>query len=151
MADSAQQGRLYHPGSDSNASGTTFRSVDWLLEELLEKIPGGYYKGRTSTEYPRERRTSISRRVSRALSNLERQLIVAKQYLDVPNRKRSIALFRRIHGIVKPMDFPEALTALISKIGPVRLHTLRFFVSRPVEELAEVLRDLEDDGKICKL
>ena len=71
--------------------------------------------------------------------------------MDVPNRKRSIALFRRIHGVVKPLDFPEALAQLISKIGPVRLHTLRFFVSRPVEELAEVLRELETEGTICRV
>ncbi|MEC9075369.1 MAG: hypothetical protein VYA94_00610, partial [Candidatus Thermoplasmatota archaeon] len=132
------------------------RSDPWigsLEEELLEKIPEeGITRAELLAEYPRGKENQhIQKSVKRALSNLERQLIVAKQYLDVPNRKRSIALFRRIHGIVKPMDFPEALTALISKIGPVRLHTLRFFVSRPVEELAEVLRDLENDGKICRV
>ncbi|MEC7532742.1 MAG: hypothetical protein VX557_04685, partial [Candidatus Thermoplasmatota archaeon] len=132
------------------------RSDPWigsLEEELLDKIPEeGITRAELLAEYPRGKENQhIQKSVKRALSNLERQLIVAKQYLDVPNRKRSIALFRRIHGIVKPMDFPEALTALISKIGPVRLHTLRFFVSRPVEELAEVLRDLENDGKICRV
>ena len=132
------------------------RSEPWigsLEEELLEKIPEeGITRAELLAEYPRGKENQhIQKSVKRALSNLERQLIVAKQYLDVPNRKRSIALFRRIHGIVKPLDFPEALTTLISKIGPVRLHTLRFFVSRPVEELAEVLRDLENDGKICRV
>ena len=132
------------------------RSDPWigsLEEELLEKIPEeGVTRAELLAEYPRGKENQhIQKSVKRALSNLERQLIVAKQYLDVPNRKRSIALFRRIHGIVKPLDFPEALTTLISKIGPVRLHTLRFFVSRPVEELAEVLRNLENDGKICRV
>ena len=37
------------------------------------------------------------------------------------------------------MKFDEAVKTLIERIGPVRLHTLRFFVSRPVEELAETL------------
>ena len=49
------------------------------------------------------------------------------------------------------MKFDEAVKTLIERIGPVRLHTLRFFVSRPVEELAETLRDLENAGKIARV
>ena len=132
------------------------RSEPWigsLEEEILEKIPeDGITRTELLSEYPRGKENQhIQKSIKRAISNLERQLVVAKQYLDVPNRKRSIALFRRIHGVVKPLDFPEALAQLISKIGPVRLHTLRFFVSRPVEELAEVLRELENEGTICRV
>tara|TARA_S200000501_G_scaffold302650_1_gene290139 strand:- start:1007 stop:2848 length:1842 start_codon:yes stop_codon:yes gene_type:complete len=132
------------------------RSEPWLgslEEEILEKIPEeGITRTELLSEYPRGKENQhIQKSIKRAISNLERQLVVAKQYLDVPNRKRSIALFRRIHGVVKPLDFPEALAQLISKIGPVRLHTLRFFVSRPVEELAEVLRELENVGTICRV
>ena len=132
------------------------RSEPWmgsLEEEILEKIPeDGITRTELLSEYPRGKENQhIQKSIKRAISNLERQLVVAKQYLDVPNRKRSIALFRRIHGVVDPLDFPEALAQLIAKIGPVRLHTLRFFVSRPVEELAEVLRELENEGTICRV
>ncbi len=132
------------------------RSDPWLgslEEEILEKIPeDGITRTELLSEYPRGKENQhIQKSIKRAISNLERQLVVAKQYLDVPNRKRSIALFRRIHGVVEPLDFPKALAQLISKIGPVRLHTLRFFVSRPVEELAEVLRELENEGTICRV
>ena len=132
------------------------RSEPWLgslEEEILEKIPeDGITRTELLSDYPRGKENQhIQKSVKRAISNLERQLVVAKQYLDVPNRKRSIALFRRIHGVVDPLDFPEALAQLIAKIGPVRLHTLRFFVSRPVEELAEVLRELENEGTICRV
>ncbi|MEO2115312.1 MAG: hypothetical protein ABGX21_03230, partial [Candidatus Poseidoniia archaeon] len=37
------------------------------------------------------------------------------------------------------------------RIGPVRLHTLRLFVSRPVEELADTLRELERSGSIARV
>ena len=77
--------------------------------------------------------------------------MVAKQFVDVPNRKRSMAIFKRLHGKVKPLPFDKALTELISRIGPVRLHTLRLFVSRPVEELADTLRELERRGSIARV
>ena len=47
----------------------------------------------------------------------------------------------------KALHFEDALDQLIRQIGPVRLHTLRFFVSQPVEELAEALSDLENSEK----
>ena len=75
---------------------------------------------------------------------------VAKQFVDVPNRKRS-PIFKRLHGKVKPLPFDKALTELISRIGPVRLHTLRLYVSRPVEELADTLRELERRGSIARV
>ena len=67
------------------------------------------------------------------MNNLERQLLVAKQYLVLPNRKRSLAVFHKIHDVVEPLDFATSVKQLIEAIGPVRLHTLRFYVSRPVE------------------
>ena len=132
------------------------RSEPWfgpLEEELLAKIPDeGISRADLFADYPRGKENAhIQRSIKSALSNLERQLAVAKQYLDVPNRKRSIAIFRRLHGKVDPLTFNEALAKLISKIGPVRLHTLRFFVARPVEELAESLRELERSGEIARV
>ena len=132
------------------------RSDPWfgpLEEELLAKISDdGTSRADLFADYPKGKENShIQRSIKSALSNLERQLAVAKQYLDVPNRKRSIAIFRRLHGKVKPLSFDKALSKLISKIGPVRLHTLRFFVARPVEELAETLRELERSGEIARV
>ena len=132
------------------------RSEPWfgpLEEELLEKIPKeGISRTDLFSEYPKGKENAhIQRSLKSALSNLERQLTVAKQYVDVPNRKRSMAIFRKLHGVVKPLPFDQALAKLISRIGPVRLHTLRLFVSRPVEELADTLRDLEKSGDIARV
>jgi hypothetical protein len=124
-----------------------------LEQELLDKIPP---EGLSRTElfdgYPKGKENAhIQRSLKSALNNLERQLIVAKQYVVLPNRKRSLAVFHKIHEVVEPLDFASAVKQLIEAIGPVRLHTLRFFVSRPVEELAEVLRDLDESKKIRRI
>ncbi|MEC7706568.1 MAG: hypothetical protein VX723_01255, partial [Candidatus Thermoplasmatota archaeon] len=65
--------------------------------------------------------------------------------------KRSLAIFHKVHGVIEPLPFEDALVKLIDRIGPIRLHTLRFFVSRPVEELADTLRALEDSGRIHRV
>ena len=132
------------------------RSEPWfgpLEEELIEKIPEeGISRNDLFSEYPKGKENAhIQRSLKSALSNMERQLVVAKQFVDVPNRKRSMAIFKRLHGRVKPLSFDKALTELIARIGPVRLHTLRLFVSRPVEELADTLRDLERRGSIARV
>ena len=124
-----------------------------LEEELLDKIAEeGTSRAELFADYPKGKENAhIQRSIKSALSNLERQLAVAKQYIDVPNRKRSMAIFRRLHGRIKPMPFHEALAHLIASIGPVRIHTLRFFVARPVEELADALRELERRGTITRV
>ena len=124
-----------------------------LEEELIQKIPEeGISRNDLFSDYPKGKENAhIQRSLKSALSNMERQLVVAKQFVDVPNRKRSMAIFKRLHGKVKPLPFDKALTELISRIGPVRLHTLRLFVSRPVEELADTLRELERRGSIARV
>ena len=124
-----------------------------LEEELIEKIPDeGISRNDLFSDYPKGKENAhIQRSLKSALSNMERQLVVAKQFVDVPNRKRSMAIFKRLHGRVKPLPFDKALTELIARIGPVRLHTLRLFVSRPVEELADTLRELERRGSIARV
>ena len=124
-----------------------------LEQELLDKIPkGGIPRNQLFADYPKGKENAhIQRSIKSALSNLERQLAVAKQYRDIPNRKRSLAIFKKIHEEIKPFPFNKALSELISRIGPVRIHTLRFFVARPVEELAEALRNLENSGKITRI
>ncbi|MGB0832820.1 MAG: hypothetical protein ACPGRV_03390, partial [Candidatus Thalassarchaeaceae archaeon] len=124
-----------------------------LEEELIEKIPEeGISRNDLFSDYPKGKENAhIQRSLKSALSNMERQLVVAKQFVDVPNRKRSMAIFKRLHGKIKPLPFDKALTELISRIGPVRLHTLRLYVSRPVEELADTLRELERRGSIARV
>ncbi|DAC61840.1 MAG TPA: hypothetical protein D7I02_04970, partial [Candidatus Poseidoniales archaeon] len=127
--------------------------IGYLEQELLDKIPpGGLSRTELFDGYPKGKENAhIQRSLKSALNNLERQLIVAKQYVVLPNRKRSLAVFHRIHEVVEPLDFASAVKQLIEAIGPVRLHTLRFFVSRPVEELAEVLRELDESKKIRRI
>jgi len=124
-----------------------------LEEELIEKIPEeGISRNDLFSDYPKGKANMhIQRSLKSALSNMERQLVVAKQFIDVPNRKRSMAIFKRLHGRIKPLPFDKALSELIARIGPVRLHTLRLFVSRPVEELADTLRELERSGSISRV
>jgi len=127
--------------------------IGYIEKELLDKIPpGGLSRTELFDGYPKGKENAhIQRSLKSALNNLERQLIVAKQYVVLPNRKRSLAVFHRIHEVVEPLDFASAVKQLIEAIGPVRLHTLRFFVSRPVEELAEVLRELDESKKIRRI
>ncbi|MGY8703968.1 MAG: hypothetical protein ACKVGY_06500, partial [Candidatus Poseidoniales archaeon] len=127
--------------------------IGQLEQELLDKIPEhGISRVDLFADYPKGKDSfHIQRTIKGALGNLERQLLVAKQYIAIPNRKRSLAIFRKIHSVVKPLPFEDALDQLIRQIGPVRLHTLRFFVSQPVEELAETLRDLENQKKIIRV
>ncbi len=132
------------------------RSEPWLgplEEELLDKIPeGGLTRTELFDDYPKGKENAhIQRSLKSALNNLERQLVVAKQYIEVPNRKRSLAVFHKIHGVIEPLSFDDALVAMINRIGPIRLHTLRFFVSRPVEDLADALRRLEDADRIIRV
>jgi hypothetical protein len=86
-----------------------------------------------------------------ALSNLERQLCYVKQFEEIEGRRRRVTLYRRIYGVVEPLEFKEGLCQLIKKIGPVKGHTLRFYVSHSVEMLALALRELETEGKISRV
>ena len=135
---------------------TGLRSEPWLgdlEQELLGKIPeGGVTRAELLADYPKgKEHAHLQRSLKGAISNLERQLIVYKQYHEVPNRKRSLATFHKVHGIIDPLSFEDALVELINRLGPIRLHTLRFFVSRPVEELADTLRFLEDSDRIQRV
>ena len=93
----------------------------------------------------------VQRDARNSLSNMERQMVFVKQFEELVDRKRSLSLFHRVHGVYEPMPFPQALEELIKRIGPIKLHSLRLFVSHPVELLAEVLRELEDDNKIMRV
>lgn len=126
------------------------RPEPWLGElehELLDRIPAGELVTRADVlrGYPKER----MREIRNALTNLERTLTVTKQFDELPERKRRLTLYRRV--VEQPMPFNDGLYELIRRIGPVRAHTLRLYVSRPPEELALSLRQLENEGRITKV
>lgn len=132
------------------------RAEPWLgpMEmELLEKIPeSGITRAKLLKMYPSGKENQhVQRTVKSALSNLERQLATVKRYEKVPNRKRSISYIEKVHGAVEPMSFEDSIHLLIERIGPIKPQILRFYVSRPVEELAEALRILESSGRVSKV
>ena len=129
----------------------------WLgeMEKLiLEKIPKGENLTRQEilADFPKgEDHKSLQRDLKNAISNLERQLCLVKQFEDVSGRRRRLSLFHRVVDVYEPMDFEEALVEVIKRMGPVKAFTLRYYVSRSVEELAIALRNLENKGKIAKI
>ena len=155
-------GRLLH----SRVGYTTKAMIPMLLglrpepwfsemdEELLKNIPPGVNVERAEIvgDLPRgDEHKHVQRDARNSLSNMERQMVYVKQFEELINRKRSLSLFHRVHDVYEPMPFPQALEELVKRIGPIKLHSLRLFVSHPVEFLAEVLRDLEDAGKIVRV
>jgi ATP-dependent Lhr-like helicase len=129
----------------------------WLGEMeklLLEKI----HKGENLTrqewliDFPKgEDHKSLQRDLKNAISNLERQLCVVKQFEDVVGRRRRLSLFHRVLDVYQPLSFEESLVKVIKRMGPVKAFTLRYYVSRSVEELAAALHNLEKEGKISKV
>lgn len=135
----------------------SLRPEPWLNEfekELLTRLPHDELLTRQelTAGYPKgEDFRSIQRDLKNAISNLERQLCVVKQFEEVEGRRRRLSLFHRVIDVYQPLEFKEGLEQLIKKIGPVKGHTLRFYVSRAAEDLAEALRDLEDEGRITRV
>ncbi len=125
-----------------------------MEKELLLKIPKGENITRQEilADYPRgEEFRSLQRDLRNALANLERQLLVVKQFEDVEGRRRRLSLFHRVIDCYEPMAFEEALFQLIAKVGPIKAITLRNYVSRSAEDLAIMLMKLESEGRIAKV
>jgi len=155
-------GRLLH-----NRIGYTLRSQlpilmglkpePWkgeLEDELLTRIPDDKNISRQEllSHYPKGKENEqLKRDLRNAINNLDRQMLVVKQYREEKNRKRSLSLYHKVHGIYSPLPFEEALARLVEHIGPIRLYTLRNYVSRAVEEVADTLRDLEASGRIVRI
>ena len=133
------------------------RPEPWFTEmdqELLENILPGQNVERSEIigHLPRgEEFKHVQRDARNALSNMERQMVFVKQFEELADRKRSLSLFHRVHDVYEPMDFTDSLEELIKRIGPIKLHSLRLFVSHPVEILAEVLHDLESKGRVTRV
>ena len=155
-------GRLLHSrvGYTTKAMISTLlglRPEPWFAEmdsELVQYITPGENVERADIvgHLPRgDEHKHIQRDARNAMSNMERQMVFVKQFVELPDRKRSLSLFHRVHEVYEPLPFEDALLELIRRIGPIKLHALRLFVSHPVELLAEVLRDLEDKEKIQRV
>jgi ATP-dependent Lhr-like helicase len=155
-------GRLLH-----NRMGyTTKETIPMLLglkpepwigpmeEELLRRIPIGENVTRQEilADFPKgDEHRALQRDIKYALSNLERQMLVVKQFEDVSGRRRRLSLFHRVHGVYDTMDFESSLVDLIRRMGPVKGSTLRFYVSRSFEDLTIALMNLEKDQRIAKV
>jgi len=155
-------GRLLH----NRIGYTTRKNIPMLLglkpepwigpmeEEILTKIPAGENVTRQEimADYPKgEEFKSLHRDLKNALSNLERQMLVVKQFEEVPGRRRRLSLFHRVQGEYEPLSFEDALVEVVRRMGPVKANTLRFYVSRSFEELQMALMNLEQSGRIAKV
>ena len=135
----------------------SLRPEPWLNEfekELLRRLPHDELITRQelTAGFPKgEEFRSVQRDLKNAISNLERQLCVVKQFEDVEGRRRRLSLFHRVIDVYEPLEFKEGLAQLIKKIGPVKGHTLSYYVSRSSEILAEALRDLENEDRITRV
>ena len=129
----------------------------WLgeMEKLvLEKIPVGDNLTRQEilADFPKgDEHKSLQRDLKNAISNLERQLCLVKQFEDVSGRRRRLSLFHRIKDKYEPMNFEDSLVEVIKRMGPVKAFTLRYYVSRSVEELALALKNMENSGRVKKI
>lgn len=155
-------GRLLH----NRIGYTTRQNIPMLLglkpepwigpmeEEILTKIPIGENVTRQEimASYPKgDEFKSLHRDLKNALSNLERQMMVVKQFEEVPGRRRRLSLFHRVHGEYDAMSFEDALVEVVRRMGPVKANTLRFYVTRSFEELQIALMNLEKEGRIAKV
>ena len=78
-------------------------------------------------------------------------MLVVKQFEDVAGRRRKLSLFHRVHGVYKPTSFEDSLVDVVKRLGPIKSHTLRFFVTKSYEDLTVALMNLEKSGKIAKV
>ena len=155
-------GRLLH----NRIGYTTKRNLPMLLglkpepwigpmeAEILSKIPPheNVTRQELMDEYPKgEEHKALQRDLKNALNNLERQMLVVKQFEEVPGRRRRLSLFHRVHEVYEPLSFEDALVEVIRRMGPVKSSTLRFYVSRSFEELTVALMNLEHAGRIAKV
>ena len=131
------------------------RPEPWLGEmeaKVLSKMPAGVNVVRQDLfiDIPKddEHKRMLSH-AKHALANLERQMVFVKQYEELPERKRSLSLFHRVHEVYEPMPFIDALLELIKRIGPVKRYTLGNYISRSPEEVDEAVRELVDAGKVA--
>ena len=125
-----------------------------MEEELLSRVREGENVTRLEImeHYPKgDEHRQLQRDLKNALSNLERQLIIAKQFEEVAGRRRRLSLFHRVYGVYDPLDFKSALADMVRRMGPVKTNTLRFYMTRSFEEMTIALKELEEEGKISKV
>ena len=121
--------------------------MDWPMGKLLKRIPLGENVTRQEilADFPKgDEHKALQRDLKYAMSNLERQMLVVKQFEDVVGRqRRRLSLFHRVPWVYETLDFETSLVELIRRMGPVKGSTLRFYVSRSFEDLTVALMNLE--------
>jgi len=133
------------------------RPEPWIGDmeaKLMTKVPAGENVTRQQilVDIPRDDDSKhLMNRAKYALNNMERQLLYVKQYEELPERKRSLSLFHRVHEVYHPLPFDDALVELINRIGPVKRYTLGWYISRAGEELEDTLKLLLEQGRITKV
>ena len=155
------RGRLLH----NRVGFTTLDNIPMLLglrpepfmneleQELYDAFEGDELLTRIElfSPYPKQSEDKIlHRQLRNALHNLERNLLLVNQFEEVPGRKRRVTLYRTTENIT-PLTFKESLLELIRRIGPIKPHTLRLYITRTVDELVDTLRELEVSGQITKV
>jgi len=133
------------------------RPEPWIGDmeaKLMTKVPAGENVTRQQIliDIPRDDESKhLMNRAKYALNNMERQLLYVKQYEELPERKRSLSLFHRVHEVYHPLPFDDALVELINRIGPVKRYTLGWYISRSGDELEDTLKLLLEQGRITKV
>ncbi len=133
------------------------RPEPWIGDmeaKLMTKVPAGENVTRQQilVDIPRDDESKhLMNRAKYALNNMERQLLYVKQYEELPERKRSLSLFHRVHEVYHPLPFDDALVELINRIGPVKRYTLGWYISRAGDELEDTLKLLMEQGRITKV
>ena len=125
-----------------------------MEQELLDRLPEHENITRQEwlADFPKgEDFKNLQRELKNAILNLERQMLVVKQFEEVQGRRRRLSLFHKVHGLYKEMSFGDALVDLIERMGPIKANTLRFYISRSFEELVVELKQLEDSGRISRV
>ena len=155
-------GRLLH----NRIGYTTKRNLPMLLglkpepwigpmeQEILNKIPidENVTRQEIMDDFPKgEEHKALQRDLKNALNNLERQMLVVKQFEEMPGRRRRLSLYHRVADVYAPLSFEDAIEEVVRRMGPVKASTLRFYVTRSFEELTVALLQLEQAGRISKV
>ena len=125
-----------------------------LDRELLDRVPSGRNVLRTEilADYPKgDEHRALQRELKNALGNLERRMLVVKQFEASVGRKRRVSWYHRVHEDYEPMPFQAALKEVIKRLGPVRMGTLRLLIERPNEEISMALNALIRSGEVASV
>jgi len=120
--------------------------------EVLGHIREGEFPTRAEilSHFPKdEEHRHIMREAKNALSNLERNMAVVKQFEEVEGRRRRLTVYRRVTE--QPMDLENALLQLIDRLGPMQINALRLYVGYGPESIGLAIKTLVERGDLVKI